>query len=555
MLNSMSPNYARLPTFSAVIDGLASGLGVVRNKEDSLVNLGSFSGRIDAYGGSPGRSGLEEKILNLLVGSNEDLRNRVRARLLDAEATLTNARAQPLVTEATETEGNRCFIEIWAIPWIAQIINDAGKYPDSVLHSARILIEMYSDSYGNKPTSYLTLWKSAVRKAIPDGVVASEFRTILTKLDQRSRRKIASIEKDIKNLHLEMQGSNLSQRDIDGAISNIRRLYLAGTATMRLSSMAVDIIPEQDLLAMVFSALTCSSHDEGVRQDYIENKRAQEYWHHLNALKLSEKYEIFSNLDIRRKELNFEKLHADLRVTDPAGLLIPAINFSEGVWHFSQEQICLTKNCFQQVVASAKNRQLGEVAACAASILIALRVSGHESLKFEELNPLMRVRIENMPQLEEIFIDYIPTPFSDWSPRPKPRFYDLHLMQCVAFFNNFSRSLNVTIDCNPLIRFDADVKKLVSQSRERGAKMADLNRKSSVIAGTSVKPYQVLRDHFYYRNVLFGLNPSNLPGMDFYMALPAHDQLRVLRFVDPEQFQLDLESHGMLEWRHPDDVL
>jgi hypothetical protein len=41
--------------------------------------------------------------------------------------------------------------------------------------------------------------------------------------------------------------------------------------------------------------------------------------------------------------------------------------------------------------------------------------------------------------------------------------------------------------------------------------------------------------------------------MDAYAMLRAPDQLRLLRFVDPEQFQLDLQAHGLGPWRHSDD--
>jgi len=105
MLIPTPSGYARLPTFSAVIDGLASGLGIARNKEDALASLGSFGGRIDTYSGSTHRSGLQDRLLDLLAGSNEALRSLVQARLLDAETALTDARSIPLVTEATEAEG------------------------------------------------------------------------------------------------------------------------------------------------------------------------------------------------------------------------------------------------------------------------------------------------------------------------------------------------------------------------------------------------------------------------------------------------------------------
>ncbi len=555
MLNSTSSTYARLPPFSAIIDGLASGLGVVRNKEDALANLGSFSGRIDAYSGSSHRSGLEGQLLKLLVGSNETLQGLVQARLLDAEAALTNARSLPLVTDAAEVEGQRHFIEIWAVPWIAQILMDARQYPESVLDGARLLLEMHAASLARESISYLQVWKAAVRKSIPEGVVAREFRTTLTKLDQRSRRKITSIEQDLANLHVEMQNGHLSTQEFNAAISAIRRLYLAGMATMRLCSMAVDIISEQDLLALVFNALTSASDDGNKCPEEEEAKRIYKYWSHLGALALSNKYERLSSPNVHQDALSFDKLRTNLRVMDPAGLLTPAIDFSEGAWHLFHGQGDLAKRCLQRVIVNACGRQLGEIAACAASILVALRISEQGSLKFEELNPLMRVRIDNMPQLEEVFIDAIPTPFSDFSSRPEPSFYASHLMQCVKFFNNFSRSLNASISCNPLVRFDAGVEELIVQSQVFGAKMTEGKRNLLAIAGTSVRPYEVLRDHFYYRDALFGFNPSNLPGMDMYMMISRDDQLRVLRFVDPEQFQLDLKKHGITEWHHPNDLL
>lgn len=173
---------------------------------------------------------------------------------------------------------------------------------------------------------------------------------------------------------------------------------------------------------------------------------------------------------------------------------------------------------------------------------------------FKALNPLMRIRIDNMPQSTQMNIDNIPTPFSDWSPRPKPSFYDSHLMECVDFFNEVTRAAGVSAICNPLQRFDALLENLIDRSREAGAKLKEVERKRPAIVGTSVKPYQVLRDHLYYRDQLFGRSQSDLPGMDAYIKLPQPDQLRLLRFVDPDQFQLDLQAHGLDSWRHPDDA-
>ncbi|WP_245951724.1 hypothetical protein [Paracidovorax anthurii] len=544
-----------MPTFSAVIDGLASGLGVARNKEDALAGLGSFGGRIDAYSGSPHRAGLEDRLLVLLAGSNEVLRSLVKAQLLDIETEITNARAIPLITEATVEEGLRRFIEIWAAPWIAQMLADARQHPESVLDIARILLEVHAASVTGGNTSYLATWKTEVKRAIPESVNAPEFRSTLARLDQRSQRKHSSIEQDLADLRVEMQSGFSSPEELDAAVDAVRRLYLAGMATMRLCAMASEIIPEQDLLALVAGKLLAALDSSGDSPEKTQKNRIRMCWGYLDPYwTLSKEYDKLVAQVNELDEANLDKLRADSHAVTPSGLLMFVIDYAEGCWHLRHGRNELAEQCLQRVVARAEDRQLGKIAADSASILIALRLAGPGPLMFYELNPLMRVRIDNMPQSMQICIEYIPTPFSDCSPRPKPSFYDSHLMECVAFFNEVTRAPGVSAICNPLQRFDASLENLIDRSREAGAKLKEVERERPAIVGTSVKPYQVLRDHLYYRGVLFGWNQSDLPGMDAYIMLPSPDQLRLLRFVDPDQFQLDLQAHRLDSWRHPDDA-
>lgn len=555
MSTATAPAYARLPTFSAVIDGLASGLGIKRNKEDALASLGLFSGRMDAYSGLFGRPGLQSQLLDFLTGSDKVLRSLVQERLCDAEEELTNARALPLITEATETEGLQRFIEIWVVPWIAQTLSDASQQPGSVLGCARLLLEMYAASITGGATSYLVTWKAAVRQAIPESVSASEFRSTLARLDQRSQRKHSSIEQDLKNLRNEIETDRSSPQELDAAVDAVRGLYLAGMATMRLCAMATEIIPEQDILALVAGKLLAGMDRSGNPPEEVQLKRTCMYWGYLDpdAALLKE----YNQLDVEVNDLdeaNFNKLRADSRTVSPSGLLMFGIDYAEGLWHLRHGRNELAERCLQKVVAIADSRQLGDIAAAAASILIALQLARPRPFKFEELNPLMRIRIDNMPQLIELCLDIIPTPFSDRSQRPKPSFYDSHLMGCVAFAHEITCKLGVSTICNPLQRFDESLENLIEKSRENFAKLKESERKRPAIVGTSIKPYQVLRDHLYYRDAVFGWNTSNLPGMDSYAILPPHDQLRLLRFVDPEQFQLDLYEYELGSWRHPDDV-
>ncbi|OZI63209.1 hypothetical protein [Bordetella genomosp. 11] len=545
MIATQSSAYARLPTFSAVIDAFASGLGLARNKEDALEALGSFSGRIDAYSGSPNRPGLQQDILVLLTGSNEVLRRVVKARLLDAESALTNTRAVPLVTLAKECEGWRRFVEVWAIPWITELLNDAGQYPRSVLDSARRLLETHA-ACGGDTKSYLVTWKAAIKRAIPQGVSAPEFRSILARLDHRSQRKLTSIETDLVNLRQEIQNEIPTIEALDADLEKIRHIYIAGIATMRLFAAATKIMPEHDLPALITAGLKADINVRGDSPREVYCRRVHVYWNTFDpGLERSLRYEKIYCEQSPWNHEGFSQLRTENAATDPDGLWLPAIDFTEGYWHLCHGRNDYAKQCLQRIVDSAGGRQLGEIAALAASFLIALRLNEPKVLKFEMLNPLVRIRIDNISQRIEPHLDHIPTPFSARSPWPDPSFYDQHLMASVIIFNALPRIAGVPL-CNPLRRFDAMLLDLIKQSGQAGTRFSEAARNRPAIEGTSVKPYQLLRDHLYYRDVLFGRDPSkipHLPGMDNYCMLPEDEKLRLLRFVDPEQFKKDLQSH------------
>lgn len=554
MLTTAPSTYAHLPTFSAVIDVLASGLGIARNKDDALTELGSFCRRIDAYSGSRQSTGLEDRLLELLAGSNAALRSLVQTRLRDTETELTNARAYPLITEATEAEGLRCFIETWAAPWMGRLLADARLHPESVLNSARILLEVHAASPADEDTSYIAIWKAEIKRAIPEAANASEFRSVISKIDKRSQRKLSSIDQDINNLRLEMQAGRYPTREIDVAVEAVRSLYIAGMATMRLCAMAGGLIPERELLSLVTGHLLAGLDKGSECQEDLLHSYTRSYWSYLDPdLKRSNEYDHLWDKVSRLNEANFDILRADLHATSPSRLLLFLIDYAEGFWLRYYGHNDLAKPYFKKVVTRSSTRQLGGIAAHAASILIALEITEAGTLKFEALNPLIRVRIDNMPQLTEMHLNVIPTPFSEWSPRPQPSVYDAHLMQCVAFFNSLPRAPNVSEICNPLRQFDASIDELIAKSRQAGAKLAAVERRRPAIVGTSVKPYQALRDHLFYRRELFGANPPDLPGMDAYCMLPEADQRRLLRFIDPDQFKADLQEHDLGAWRHPSD--
>jgi hypothetical protein len=498
---------------------------------------------------------LQDRILDLLAGSDARLRNVVKARLLDAETALTDARAVPLVTRATEAEGLRRFIEVWAIPWFAELLDDARRYSGSVLDSARLLLEAHFASHEDDAAVFLGTLKAALKQAIPEGVSAPEFHSMLARLDHRSQRKLSTIEQDLANLRVEMQKGISNTKELDAAIERVRHLYIAGMAIMRFCALAAKTMPEQDFVGLIAVELRAGPKRTSA-QDKARLERLTVYWDCLDPdMLLSLKFKQLSAPQSYPEGSNFTDLRAQNCEIDPEGLWLPAIDFTEGYWHLCHGRNDLAKQCLGRIIIKASTRQLGQIAAKASSYLIALQLIESAPAKFEMLNPLMRTRVENISQTTTLQAAGIPTPFGEWSPRPDPSFYDLHLMACVNLFNELPLARGLPL-CNPLQRFDGTLHDLIRQASKAGARFPETSRKRPAIEGTSVKPYQVLRDHLYYRHELFGTVPSNmpdLPGMDEYWMLSETDKLRLLRFVDPVQFDHDLRTHDLGSWRHPLD--
>lgn len=541
-------SYARLPTFSAVIDGLAACLGIVGNKEDALTSFRTFDRRIAVYNSRSQSQGREDKILSALAGSDEVLKSLLWTRLGEIEGVFTDARADPMVTWETEKDGRRQFFEICVAPWIASLLVDARSHPGSVLDCARLLLEANAATGGNAPGKYLATCRAEIRRALPEGVRVADFRAKLNRLDRRSQRKHCSIEQDIAELQDELRRDISSPAELAELISAIQNLYVAGMATLRLCALVSDIISESEFLTLITDNLI---NERPINNKKFPYKLDQEYLinykFNLDPSQIwSDMFDGIVSIDPRIKTTNYDAMRVDLAASTPKSILSPAIDYSEGMSHLYYGRNLQAEQCLRRVVESAGSRQLGEIAANAASILIALELTKPGPFKFGQFNPLLRTRIENMRQWDEFKMLFEPTPFSEWSSPPAISFYDSHLLMCVGQFNSVPRAEGNHIICNPLERFDKNLKSIVVNYDNPNATMKAAERNRPAIAGTSVTPYQLLRNLMHYYSALFWQSPAlpEMAGMEAYLRLPIEEQRLVLRFIDPDMFKLDLEAHG-----------
>jgi len=546
-MSADTPSYARLPTYSAVIDGLAACLGIILNKEDALTSARTFSKRIAIYNNTSLRMGLEDQILSLLAGSDEALKSLLRTHLSDVESALTDARADPLVTWHTEKDGRRRFFEICAAPWIGNLLVTARSHTGSVLNSARLLLEAYVTVNETAPRSYFATWKAEIRRALPAGVRAAEFRAKLNRLDGRSQRKNSSIEEDMAELKDELRSGISSPAKLEEVICAIRSMYLAGMATSRLCASVSDVISEYEILSLIKSSLDRISSSNASHHLVTDRKNLMSYRHALDIFEFQS--DLFINITSRNVHIDpvdFDGMRADLAGNTPESIWSPAIDYAEGLSHLFHGRDHQAERSLQSVVEKADSRQLGEIAADAASILIALELTKPGPFKFGKFNPLLRTRIDNMPQWDELRVKFEPSPFSNYSSPPETTLYDLHLMMCVARFNSVERSPGIHIICNPLERFDKVLAIVMADYEMPNATMKVVERKIPAIAGTSVTPYQFLRNSTHYLLALFGQSSTipEMAGIDAYLRMSNEEQLRILCFVDPAMFKHDLEAHG-----------
>lgn len=572
-MNSKNYAYARMPTFSEVIDGLACGLGVEPNKTKGLASKSIFNSRVDTYSGSMKEPSLKASLLEQLVGQNERTRKVIENQLDCIETEMTNVRSHALITDASEAEGLLCFIETWAVEWLAQALVDAREFPGSILDTARQLIEMYADCYqADIPTEFIGLWKAQIRNAIPKGAQSSEFRAHINKLNNKSQRKLVTIEEDISNLRHELRDGNLSTIEVEATIRNIRNLYLAGMDIMRFCSMAaksiarisleneknemLESVSEQRLLELLSDAIDSLTTQPEQSRAAQEEQRLYECWQQLDFMHASAAFKDITLLNVTPERFSPTRLREIWLEKDPYGFMTPAIDWIEGSWNFYHGRHDVAKKCWQKVIDRSHFQQLGETAAFAASALIALYLSENETLKFQELNPLANVAFNNTPQICELNIAAIPTPFSSFTRHiapPNRTIYDTCLIVSVFLFNTFIDGLELPEKCNPISRFDQQVESMIIKSRKFGARLPKNQQSMPAIHGMSVKPYQLLKHHHYYRDQLFGSNQPDLPGMNNFSHLSLNDQLRVLRYVDHISFRNDIKEYGMTGWSHPDD--
>ena len=555
-----SPRFARIPSFSMVVDALASALGIARNKADGLALRRSFDGRISVYSGDGGSHGLGARILDALADDDTIVRDYLENVALDLEEVLTNARAKVLLAQASEAEGYREFVQLWVAPEATKILLRAPGRTGAPLHAVRSLLTRHSQDQAQ--ADFLSTWKQAMRDTLVQDSCTSEFRATLDKLDSRSQRKSSSIEADLAQLKDALSCYIDCESELTKLITHTRLTYYAGMMILRLRAMAFGLgLNGDDLINSIAGSLAAvpeikrcpnaAASDEWLTSFYerVRGLRSKPAWLGM----LNNAHALFMQ-DLN--DASFKDALDEARrcaVGHPGLRLIDAI---EAEWHISSGRSHAAAPLLRNVASLAEHTQIGGYALYAASSLIAMRIMDGETLKSAELNPLVILRIDSLPLSTTIELNEVPSVFKIFTPRPVLSSYDEHVLKSVALFNEIPRAPGAGGTCNPLAGLDQQLHLMVERSKKPGASLSAKLRRAPAISGTSVLPYEVLKFPEYFLLMVMdprGENRIETPGLEDYSRLGRDDQLRVLRYVDADRFRQDLAAYSLADWRHPDD--
>lgn len=598
-MNSVRPRaYARIPTFTEVLDELADGLGLVPNREDRLGALESFDMRTDVYNErvSPKTSiwlnlnavyktelkkpgvdssidtkelsprGLEGKILEILAGSNKELKTRLSIKFSDLELDLADARSRPLITEFPLNVGFEAFITWFGMLWLAELLDEAGDDSTCVLYNIRLLVM----NYQSESIDFTKLWKRELRAMIPADTKCPEFRATISKIDKKSQRKLNQIQLDIQKLEQELDIGRSNEKDHSISCKNIRTMYISGMALLRFDANADRAGIRINLLELLgvacvtqksYTLIDGEEHREPPLNNpfYPRDKNVFEYrldnvWTCLGheeipaAIQLI--YQAGENL---RNSACMGPLLFRLEHLYPHEKHAPFISYAKGLWYISRGEQKHAKQELGNVLSAATSRQLGSIASDSATLLLALRLSEPRKIKTMELNPLVATRISWMKIIETLNSATFPTPFSGHSEPPQIKTYELHVLQSAARLNSFEFYVGRVLTCNPLSRLFDRLAVYAEASKIIGTRLTKLERVRSIISGISVSPYDAVRDLYFYVFTIFEKPDPELTKLDSYFKICRCDQLRILRYIDDEKFKSDSAKYEIPDWLHPQD--
>jgi len=359
-----------------------------------------------------------------------------------------------------------------------------------------------------------------------------EFREVISKATSTSQRKIEGIEKDIRILSQEI--SHLGLVEKEEFVEKVRSTYIAGMALTRCAHAAKPYIEEAKMITSLVELIG--------KEDYLVDPKEEIE----NAVGHTEPSTIFNEVIFGQ---NWDEVLVEAALTEARELCsIPSMSHYFPALlayrHISRDEREPAMQQLQLVLDAANRRQIGEVAAWSAAMLIALHLHTSPPKKHLALNPLVKVRIDNLAQRVELVVPFIPTPFAQYSDVPEIDTYDQHLLESIRLFVSHPRAPGVEIPFLYLERLEKLLQIYLDTDAASGPRSVGLGSRKLVLPGVAISAYELVRDLAAYFNYLFTSDAPEMKHIEQYLRSSDASKQRILKLVDPASFERDLERYG-----------
>ncbi len=506
---------------------MANGLGLVRNREDNLIQLAQYDKRADVYSGVRG-PGLVERLLSLFCGANELLQRQIRETLTDLEQQISELRSEPLHTNAPYQQGLAAFLEHLILPWSAQALWLGSYFPTSTAWCVGAIIHDAARSN----STVLEAWKRQIRALLPPDMKVPEFRKTISKATSTSPRKIEGIEKDVLRLGDEIENFHLA--DKQAFLERVRSTYIAGMALTRCVLAAKPYINEVQLISTLVKLI---AEDNYSTDPQVEIEAAVGHVEPPAIFFAAIFGEGWNEPLIDAALCQAQELSSVPEVAH----YLPALRAYK---HISHDERGAAMKELHLVVDAASDRQIGQVAEWAASMLIALHLHTSPPKTHLALNPLVRVRIDNLAQRLDIQALTAPTPFAVHSATPKIDTYDLHMLESIKLFLSHPRAPGIQVPFLYLERIELLLQSLLEAVATPSSRLVGWDSKKLVLPGISVPTYELVRDLAAYLDYLLTLSSPEMKSLNHYCWSTDADKKRILELIDPASFRRDVERYG-----------
>ncbi|WP_129590597.1 hypothetical protein [Stutzerimonas stutzeri] len=443
--------------------------------------------------------------------------------------------------------------------------------------------------------------RNAVRQQLDKITEANtaDFRSSLNKITTKSDIKLKTIEDKIGKLN-----QNFSSRDckeeLPDKVKNVRAAYIAGTAIQRFIGHLSNGTPDIHSASLL-----------GILKYYINEftnqaqKKTQDNFHQSHIIlhhdmigssncfpepdldtSIMEIFNCYERFVATRTIEECAPLAYALEIIDRAAsdttpvreaiaLLEQDKDFEifKPVHHYLKARLQIIEGDntsallnLKDILNCSKKQQLGEIAVIAASYAITLELKKPGRWINNSLDPFIICLAQNKQQNVSIEIP-MPTPFWTFSKNPQVTDSTKLVFEAISLINSITlQNATSTTDelCNPLSKLEKHLSKLLKIHRklcqsvafdEESIKTATSTtfnnslKSKSILRTHHAKPYEVIRDLYFYINEFFGqaeieihekLNPAILE----YLNLPPQLQLTILKTLDEDAFRSDSNKAG-----------